>query len=91
MTPNFDITAEERTLVDKIVERAGQMFPDWDKISLAMDVVATHNHACRLRLADLLATDDFNFAHDISGIVCKLDREKLILTDCFWPRFAAKQ
>lgn len=89
MQPNFEVTPEERLTVGRIVQRAAKMFPDWDKTSLAMDLVATHNHACRLRLTDLLEADDFNFAHDITGIVYNLDRYELTFKNCFLPRFTA--
>lgn len=89
MEPNWTVTPEEKTIIDQIVARAGAMFPEWDRTDIAMDVVATHNHACRLRLADLLAADDFNFAHDITGMVYKLDPKGLVLKDGFLPRFAA--
>ncbi len=89
MQPNWEVTPEEKPIIDRIVERAHEMFPERERTDIAMDVVATHNHACRLRLADLLASDNFNFAHDITGIEYKLDRETLELKDCFWPRFAA--
>lgn len=90
MQPNWNVAPEERPIVDQIVMRAAAMFPDRDKTDIAMDIVATHNHACRLRLADLLAADDFNFAHDIAGIGKYLDRERLVLVNGFWPRFAGR-
>ncbi len=90
MEPNFSLTTADRVMVNRIVVRASQMWEELDTISLAMDITAVHNHACRLRLRELLQADDFNFAHDIVGIMNNLDRENLTM-NCFWPRFAAKQ
>ncbi len=57
-------------------------------MSLHMDVSATHANGNPLRLADLLAADDFNFAHDLSGICNCLDRNTGKLTNNFRPRFS---
>jgi hypothetical protein len=89
MEPNWNVTPEEKPIIDAIVARAAEMFPERERTDIAMDIVATHNHACQLRLADLLAADSFNFVHDIVGIGNRLDRETLTLTRGFWPRFAA--
>lgn len=43
-----------------------------------------------LRLADLLAADDGNFAHDVFGIVKHLDIGTGAMRDCFSPRFLAR-
>lgn len=56
-----------------------------------MDITATHANGCPLKLAELLAADDFNFSHDVAGIYRHLDRTTGKLLDCFLPRFAQKQ
>lgn len=56
-----------------------------------MDLTAVHANGNPMRLADLLAADDFNFAHDIVGISRFLDRNTGRLTDCFSPRFSARE
>lgn len=89
MNPNFILTAEEHQIVCDIVKRSRQLWPSIDGGSLEMDIAATHNQVCRLRLADLLAADDFNFAHDVLGIYHNLNRSNIMLEDCFWPRFAS--
>ena len=89
MEPNWNVTPEEKPIIDRIVERAHRMFPEREARDIAMDIVATHNHACRLRLADLLAADDAEFARDITGIYYKLDTHTLTLKGDFVPRFAA--
>lgn len=89
---SFDIAPLDRKVVDKIVARGWAI--DWlaasypDQISMRMDVIATHANGNPLRLADLLAADDFNFAHDMSGICNCLDRETGRLTRSFRPRFS---
>ena len=87
---NFSVSPEEKVLIDKIIERVGQIWPTADRTSTAMDLVATHNHICKLRLEDLLNASDFNFAHDVAGIGRHLDRRRLVLMRGFWPRFAVR-
>ena len=53
-----------------------------------MDITYAHEDT-PLRLEELLAADDVNFAHDVGGIARHLDHETLVLGDCFVPRFAA--
>lgn len=91
----FDISDDDLKIVVKIVSRAckharenGDKIPSLD---LQMDLVATHANGCPLRFADLLAADDFNFWHDISGIRAHLDRETGNLTRCFLPRFSKRR
>ena len=58
-------------------------------LSLRKDLTACHLNGCPLRLADLLAADDFNLIHDVGGISGHIDRETGQLMDCFSPRFHA--
>lgn len=90
MDVNYEVSENDRKVIDAIVERAKKTWPAVDATSLAMDLTATHNHVCRLRLDDLLAAPDLDFAHDVSGIMCYLDRENLNMKHCFEPRFAAR-
>ncbi|WP_418450163.1 hypothetical protein [Alistipes sp.] len=91
MTPNFNLKEDEQRIVCDIVQRARQLLPDVNCTTLSMDLAATHNHACRLRLADLLAADDFDFIHDIRGIYRHLNRSSITLEHCFLPRFSARE
>lgn len=88
----FDASRHEFETIKKIVERAGTLFTSHgafvDALSLTMDVTACHLNGCPLKLADLLAADDFNFIHDIGGIRRHIDRDTGKLTDCFLPRYA---
>lgn len=81
-------TDEEREIVEAIVDRAVHKRIYAKRIDADMDISATHVH-CPLRLADLLAADDFNFAHDLSGIRRHLNRRTGKLEHFFLPRFAA--
>ena len=89
-----DFTKEEQKVVDGIVARAAKALREQgrrlDRASLHMDLSATHAK-CPLRLRELLDADDFNFAHDVFGIMRHMDRSTGELGDCFLPRFAARQ
>lgn len=58
-------------------------------MTLMMDLEACHSNDCKLKLQELLETDDFNFMHDINGIQHHIDRETGKLVNCFLPRYAA--
>lgn len=89
---SFDRTPEEARIIRKIVARGWEI--DWlrksykDRLSMEMDITATHANGNPLRLEDLLAADDFNFAHDMSGICNCLDRKTGKLMNHFRPRFS---
>ena len=95
---SFEVTREEAAIIRQIATRGWNI--DWlrqsyvkagcDKTSMVMDVTATHANGNPLRLADLLAADDFNFAHDMSGIANCLDRNTGKLTNLFSPRFSRR-
>lgn len=78
-------------LIEQIAERAialsvGLGRP-WKQSDARMDLMAAHS-TCPLRLVELLAADDTNFAHDVFGINRHLDHETFRLADHFVPRFA---
>jgi len=91
---SFDVTAKDSATIRKIVKRGWAL--DWlrasydEKLSMQMDVTAVHANGNPLRLDDLLAADDFNFAHDMSGICNCLDRSTGTLTRNFRPRFSRR-
>jgi hypothetical protein len=60
-------------------------------MALTMDITAVHANGNPLRLADLLAADDFNFTHDVYSIVRHIDRKSGQLGDCFVPRFSRRE
>ena len=85
-------TADEQSVVTRILDRAEalsrQAGAPLDRLSLDMDLSATHA-VTPLRLADLLAADDFHFAHDVFGIMRHINRRTGRLEDHFVPRFCA--
>lgn len=91
MTINFSTTQEDAQIIGKIADRACSVWPECDRLNFQMDITTTHANGCPLKLAELLAADDFNFAHDVAGIYRHLDRTTGKLLDCFLPRFAKRQ
>lgn len=72
----------------KIAERAEQMdIYHGERISLLMDI-ENADKVFNLRLEDLLNADNFNFAHDVVGIVNNIDRRNPTEFNLFVPRFA---
>ena len=67
-----------------IVERAG------GRMALIMDLCAADgvNGNPPIDMEALASADEFNFIHDVVGIVRHLDRDTGKLMDCFIPRFA---
>lgn len=84
---NLNANAADSTLIHKIVERARRAQPRVDPLTLAIDLTAVHLNGTPLRLADLLAADDFNFSHDVFGIHRNIDRTTGELRECWSPRF----
>ena len=96
MSVSFDVSPTEVVLIMKIADRAGVMAANAQTdiggpIDVEMDIAATHANGCALRLSDLLAASDFDFAHDIFGIVRHLNRATGQLGGCFVPRYAVHQ
>lgn len=82
------MTKDEKLTIMKIAERADEKgLLQFDRLSLIMDIEVAHNEF-NLRLADLLAADDFNFAHDVVGIQNNIDRESKKIINFFVPRYA---
>ncbi len=90
---NFDVTEQEKAIIDKIAERAVALGEkhgiDYDLLDAQMDLVATHANGNPLDLEKLLDADDYNFSHDVFGIRGTLDRRTGRLTKDFLPRFSA--
>lgn len=89
-------TAKEREIIRKIADRAVRLAKEnggqvRQVLDIQMDIEATHCNGNPLRLADLLAADDFNFAQDILGIGRHLNRKTGKLGDCFLPRFTQRE
>ena len=71
-----------------LARNAGQ---DISPLEFVLDLATTHNHACPLDFAAMATGNPADVAHDVFGIRRHLDRETGLLTDCFLPRFAARQ
>lgn len=88
---SFSRTSEEDALIRQILDRAeerGLIRAKKDRMPSWMDLAATHANGCPLDFAKMLAFDDFNFAHDFTGIRNCLNRETGQLERCFVPRCA---
>lgn len=85
-------TKDEVRTITKIAQRAVAMAAsaefDYPFMDADMDVTACHVNGCPLKLNELLAADEFNFAHDVFGIRRHINRETGKLEDCFLPRYA---
>jgi len=88
MLINWKTTKEEDILIRKIVDRATGLYPTLDTMTLDMDITACHLNGNPLRLRELLDADDFNFCHDVIGIVNNINRTNGKLNNCFLPRFS---
>jgi hypothetical protein len=91
----FNAKPDEADTIAQIVDRAlntAQKLPGrrpgFRPIDLTMALTATHCNGTPLKLAELLAAPDFDFSHDVFGIMRHIDRATGQLGDCFLPRFA---
>jgi len=87
---SLDVSATDALTIRKIVKRACADDKRLDRLNLTMDITATHRNGNPLDLERLLTTDDFNFYHDIYGIVRHLDRDTGRLTGHFSPRLSKR-
>ncbi len=86
MTMKFSATKEEYRKIMAIVKRATHVT---DKLTLDMDITATHCNGCALDLDKLLNLPKFDFYHDVYGIMQNIDRNTGKLQNCFLPRCSA--
>jgi hypothetical protein len=89
---SFNVVGEDQDTIRAIAKRAMAMAKahriTYPFLDCLMDLQATHANGCPLKLQDLLAADDFNFAHDVFGIRRHINRQTGQLEDCFLPRYA---
>lgn len=87
---SFDRTNEEDAHIQAIVGRAFGMglVKKREMLSLEMDLVACNANGTPIDFVKLRGFDDFNFVHDVGGIIRHMDRETGKLTHCFMPRCA---
>ncbi len=89
----WTVDKEAIQTIPKIAKRAVVMAKkhgvSYDHLDAVMDIDACHNNGNSLKLAELLAADDFNFAHDVFGIRANIDRTTGKLANCFVPRYSS--
>lgn len=76
----------------KVAEKAEEMgLYNGERMTLLMDLESA-DLMFNLRLEDLLNADNFNFAHDVIGIVNNVNRNEFPSKDfsLFVPRYASK-
>lgn len=100
LTPN---SREEIRIIAAIGRRAKKMLDENRRdhglgvVDIVMDITAVHCNGNPLRLDELLAADDNNFAHDVFGINRHLDRRddrpegEPLLRDYFSPRYSDRK
>ena len=89
-TKDKDTMSLQSQIARRAVKMAGDNGMIYDQMTAVMDIDACHSNVCPLNLQDLLDADDFNFAHDIIGIMQNIDRTTGQLQNCFVPRYAAE-
>lgn len=75
----------------EIAKRAEEMdLYNGERMTLLMDLESADN-VFNLRLEDLLKADDYNFAHDVLGIMSNINRSEFPAKDfgLFVPRYAS--
>jgi hypothetical protein len=89
---NWTTTKEDGDLIQKIVNRFIELYPEDvdDRVSLMMDITACHLNGTKLDLEKLLKADDANFAHDVFGIMGHISREDGQIKREFLPRFSCR-
>ena len=99
---SFQITTADLRLVDQIVVRAVALCAVLkiadapraaglrEELDLTMDLIATHANGCPMDWSRLLDAKDFDFIHDVGGIVRHINRRSGKLGGCFFPRCAVR-
>jgi hypothetical protein len=83
----FTATKEELEFIHKILDRSFKLYSSrFYRLSLKMDLEATHCNGNPLDFEKLLNFDQSDFFHDVIGITNNLDRSTGKLTNNFIPR-----
>lgn len=97
-TVSFVLTDKNApALIGKIADRAWKMDREFNgrnartKQHHRMNITACVANGNPLRLEDLLAADDFNFAHDVFGIDRHINRDNGKMMNFFRPRFSVPE
>lgn len=83
----WNVNKKDAKTINLIAKRITEKF-NVDFLNVVMDITAAHLNGNKLKLAELLNADDFNFYHDVNGIGSHLDRETGELLNCFSPRYS---
>jgi hypothetical protein len=83
---NWNVSKTDAALIRAVVDRAIEKKFSTSHHNLTMTITACHMNGCPLRLIELAKADDFNFAHDILGIIRHIDARTGQLVN-FAPRF----
>lgn len=85
------LTDGEIAIIEAIANRAVRsgVVSKFRKMTLIMDIGATHLNSVKLDLKKFLAAPEFDFAHDIGGIQTHINRATGELEDFFLPRCCA--
>jgi hypothetical protein len=85
---SYDISKADAKRVRAIVQRAKVISPGLDEAAYILDLAACHANGTRLDLAKLEGFAEYDFAHDVFGIINHLDRATGQLRGHFEPRCA---
>ena len=91
---SFEVSVADAKKLARIVVRAASLLGDdtiGSRMDLSMDLTACHANGCLLDLDGLLASDRFNFVHDVAGIARHIDRGTGKLQNCFCPRYSRRE
>ena len=81
-------TKEEMLTIVEIAKRSERVgLVAVDRLTLIMDIEIAHEQF-GLRLDELLAANEVDFAHDIVGIQSNIDRRNRQMVNHFLPRYA---
>jgi hypothetical protein len=83
MKKNIEIAIFER--YEKICQERG--WRDVDRLDLSL-TLSYANKDCPLDMEKLLAFPDFDFVHDVTGMLNNMNRRTCKLENCFLPRCA---
>lgn len=90
---NLDVPSDVRALILRVAIRAeDEIFKKQnvkvDRLGLVMDLSAAYANNNKIDFHALLGFPEYDFAHDVTGIMRYLNRETGILEECFVPRSA---
>lgn len=88
---NWKVTNHDMALLQKIARRAFELEYSKDETNICMTLTACHANGCPLRLQGLLDARDFDFAHDVLGIMGHINTRTGKLRKHFNPRYAVEQ